>query len=81
MHTTSVLGAIIVTDDLLQNPSTMRISNHFSATAEAQNESLDRLPSGLEPTQRLEEASFSYTMFRYCLQLTIGQVRRFGLFS
>ena len=38
-----------------QNPSTMRISNHYGASAEVQNESLDRLPSGLEPTQRLSQ--------------------------
>jgi cell cycle checkpoint control protein RAD9A len=42
-------------DTSLQNPSTMRIGPGFDAPEEPPAEQPDRLPSGLEPTQRLSE--------------------------
>jgi len=49
----------------LQNPSTLRISNHVPTQqhSQSQSDTLDGFPSGLDPTQRL------------------SQVRQYGLFS
>jgi len=63
----------------------MRISSYLpkATAAQSQDRQPDRLPSGLDPTQRLSEACsyihiLKLQMYRWLINI---QVRRFGLFS